>query len=120
MLYHKLFLLIAPTEPINFHLVHLGQTSITVSWNSPIFPNGPITYYIVSIVLYKYNFPTKDLQRRLGRVVFSNPIVIYLMAIIHSIMIVYVLKVCLHYSTAVCEWPAIDHTSDRVPVTLLT
>lgn len=47
---HKLFLLTAPSEPMELSLLYLGETSINVSWSSPIFPNGPITDYIVSVV----------------------------------------------------------------------
>lgn len=53
MIYIALFYysLTAPTEPNNLQLTQLGQTFITVSWNSPFFPRGPITYYIVSAVI---------------------------------------------------------------------
>ena len=45
------FLFLAPSPPVNITWQDIGNDSINVSWSSPIFPNGIITKYIVTVTL---------------------------------------------------------------------
>lgn len=52
---HAIIIFLAPSPPVNVTWQDIDDNSINVSWSSPIYPNGVIIKYIITVTLTEGN-----------------------------------------------------------------